>query len=449
MKRVLRNTTLALAGLLFGFVVSCRQEPGDRDQGDVAYYTCTMHPSVKSHDPKGKCPICNMNLVAVMKSPPPTAAAGHYICPMHPSVKSNDPKSKCPICQMDLVAVAPSSGTNAASATSEFVVPLERQQLIGVRYATAEKKAVRQFIRSVGFVAYQAHRHWDLVSRVEGYVQELKVASPGELVKEHQPLFTIYSPELLTSQQELLNALRVQAGTGQPRQNGQTENASKLVESARRRLLLSHLDAEQLRELETTGAARDTVTIFSPFKGVVQNLQVSQGARVMPGAHLVDIADLSEVWVWAEWYQEDFSQIRTGLPVVVTTAAHPGEQFQGTIGVIDPFLNPAKRTGRVRIDLANPELKLRPNMYVDVEAQSDQREGLVIPASAVLPTGKRNLVFVDKGDGKLEPRFIQIDRQFGEEYLVKSGLEEGERIVVSGNFLIDAEAKVQGAIQAF
>ena len=169
----------------------------------------------------------------------------------------------------------------------------------------------------------------------------------------------------------------------------------------------------------------------------------------MTGDHLVDVADLSVVWVWAQFYENELALLKKGLPVTLTTSARPGEKFPGHISVVDPFINEASRTGRVRIDVENPGLKLLPEMYVDVELKLDLGEGPAVPVSAVLPTGQHNIVFVDKGEGKLEPRFIELGRKYGDFYEIKSGLKECERVVTSANFLIDAEAKVQGALRSW
>jgi hypothetical protein len=161
------------------------------------------------------------------------------------------------------------------------------------------------------------------------------------------------------------------------------------------------------------------------------------------------VADLSAVWVWAEFYENELSMLKKGLTVTVRAAAHPREKFEGKIGLVNPFLNPQMRIGKVRVDIANPDLKLQPGMYVNVELGMDMGEGLTIPVSAVMPTGGRTLVFVDKGEGKLDPRFIELGGKFGSSYEVVSGLNEGEQVVSSANFLIDAESKVQGAVKSF
>jgi Cu(I)/Ag(I) efflux system membrane fusion protein len=164
---------------------------------------------------------------------------------------------------------------------------------------------------------------------------------------------------------------------------------------------------------------------------------------------LVDIADLSVVWVWAQFYENELAMLKKGLPVTISASAYPGEKFTGRISVIDPFINDALRTARVRIDVDNSEMKLRPEMYVDVELKMDMGEGLAVPVPAVLPTGLHSIVFVDKSEGKLEPRFVELGRKYGDFYEVRSGLKENERVVTSANFLIDAEAKVQGALKSW
>jgi len=161
------------------------------------------------------------------------------------------------------------------------------------------------------------------------------------------------------------------------------------------------------------------------------------------------VADLSVVWVWGEFYQDELPMLQIGQEVTVTSSSYPGEKFRGQITLIDPFIDNAKRTGRVRLDIQNPDLKLKPDMYVDLVLDMDMGRSLVVPVSAIIPTGKRNIAFVDKGDGKLQPRVVELGGKFGDVYAVKNGLKEGERVVASANFLIDAESKIQGAVKDF
>jgi Cu(I)/Ag(I) efflux system membrane fusion protein len=332
---------------------------------------------------------------------------------------------------------------------SEFTVPVERQQQIGVTFATIEKRPFMHTVRAVGMVAYDKERHWDYVARVEGYVQKLFVFSRGELVQKNEPLLTIYSPDLLTTQNEFTDLLQAR---DEARTNGGKavlESMERLVESSKQRLRLWNINDGQIAELEKTRKPQETLTLYSPFKGVLQDLLVDQGRRVMVGDHLVDIADLSVVWVWAQFYQDELPMLKRGLPITITTSSYPGEKFNGKISVLDPFINDALRTGRVRIDIENPDFKLQPDMYVNIDLTMNMGEGVAVPVPAVLPTGLHNIIFVDKGEGKLEPRYVELGRQYGDFYDVKSGVKEGERVVTSANFLIDAEAKVQGALKSW
>lgn len=400
--------------LVLGWSLAGCQKQGAGADPNVAYYTCTMHPSVKSQDPKGKCPICSMDLVPVMKKGA-TGAHDH-------------------------------GGSKAESALNEFSVPVGRQQQIGVTYGAAERKPLRHTMRAVGMVVPDKARHWEFVARVEGYVQKLYVTSAGETIEEGQPLLTIYSPELLTAERELVNLLdtRDRAPTAEGK-----ASAERLIIAAHRRLEQWNITAEQIAELEKSRKPSEFLTLKSPFKGIVEDVPVDQGRKVMIGDHLVDVADLSLVWVWAAFYEDELSMLAKGQKVRITAKSYPGQTFEGELSLINPFVAEMTRTGKVRVDIPNPEFKLRPGMYVNIELAMDLGEGLTIPVSAVMPTGARTLVFVDKTEGKLEPRAVQLGRKFGDDYEVLDGLKEGERVVASANFLIDAESKVQGAVKSF
>ena len=412
---------MAFAGLL---LVSCGKKDTTGGANDnVDYYTCTMHPSVHSKTP-GKCPICGMDLVPVYKNSATNT----------PAVLTGENQVSN--------AGAPNEGQ-----PGEFTVPLERQQQIGVTYATVEKQPVQFSIRAVATVTPDKQRQWDYVARVEGYVQNLSVFSPGEIVKKGSPLLTIYSPDLLTAENEFVALLRTRdAETNNP---ALAKSAENLVESAKERLRLWNVTDDQISELEKTRQPTEELRLISPFRGVVQSLDATQGAKVMPGDKLIGVTDLSVVWVWAQFYQDELSLLKDGLPVTISINSLPGRKFNGKISTMDPFINDELRTARVRIDVENPDFKLWPGSYVNVELNINEGEQLAVPVNAVLPTGQHNIVFVDKGGGKLEPRFIQLGRQFGNSYVVQSGLNEGERIVDSANFLIDAESQIQGALKSW
>jgi len=399
---------------LLAAVMPAQMEAKTAKPPDVDYYTCTMHPSVRSQDPDGKCPICGMDLVPVKK----------------PGLQE-------------------STNSMSAETPREFTVPVERQQQIGVTYATIAKQPFHFSLRTVGVAAYDKGRHWDYVARVEGYVSKLSVFSRGHLVEKDSPLMSLYSPDLFTTENEFVNLLKTRDDARAKDQTALLESTEQLVAATRQRLRLWNITDEQITNLESTRKPEETLTLYSPFKGVVQDLDVDQGRHVSVGDHLVDVADLSVMWVWVQFYQDELSLLKTGLPVTITTSSYPGEKFSGKISVLDPFINNELRTARVRIDVDNAGFKLRPDMYVDVELDVDMGEGVAVPAEAVLPTGTHNIVFVDQGGGRLQPRYIELGRKYGDFFEVKSGLKEGERVVDSANFLIDAEAQVQGALKSW
>ncbi len=408
-------TSLLLVALLIA-AAGCHQQAGKVKPADVDYYTCTMHPSVHQDAP-GKCPICGMELVPVKKKD-----AGSSATPL------TDARSSAP------------------GQPSEFVVPVERQQQIGVTYATVERTPLHHSIRAVGMVEADLQRHWAFVARVDGYVQQMFVTSPGEVVEKDAPLISIYSPDLITTEREFVMLLRMrdEAKTSDARRGPE-----RLIAAAKSRLEQWNVTPDQIAKLEHDRAPNETLILRSPFRGVVQEVPAHQGVNVKVGDHLVDVADLSLVWVWAEFYENELSMLKQGQKLEVTTKVYPGEKFEGQIAVINPFLDSAKRTARVRIDIANPDYKLQPGMYANAELGMNMGEGLTIPSGAVMPTGTRSIVFVDKGAGKLEPRIVQLGQQYDDRFEVKSGVAEGERVVASANFLIDAESKVQGALKDF
>jgi RND family efflux transporter MFP subunit len=437
---------------------SCSKGPAGKKASNVDYWTCTMHPSVHSKDP-GKCPICSMDLVPVMKkggakakvsasSPKPEGMKDMQgmKASEEGAKRGGEMKGMSGMPGMPGMPGMKEGAETKAPQTSEFVVPVERQQQIGVRYANVERKPLRHTIRSVGMIVPDKGRNWQFVSRVDGYVQKLNVTSPGEIVEKDAPLLAIYSPDLLTSEREFVELLRMR---DEAKTKDARETPLRLIESAKRRLQLWNVMPEQVGELERTRKASDTLTLLSPFRGVVQSVPVEQGKSVRVGDMLVEVADLSLVWVWAEFYENELSMLQAGEKIAVTAKSYPGQNFDGTISLINPFIDETKRTAKVRIDIPNADFKLRPGMYVNAELAMDMGEALTVPVSAIMPTGERNVVFIDKGEGKLEPRIVQLGAKYGDIYEVQSGLQEGERVVASANFLIDAESKVQGALREF
>src|SRR6266540_2512171 len=335
MKQTIRQTTLliTLVTLLVSGASCSRKSPAGKPS-NVDYYTCTMHPSVREKEP-GKCPICSMDLVPVMKGD------------MTPESSSKQPPKHD---HAAMLAGKPSDSSATSSPSHEFVVPVERQQQIGVTFATVEMKPLSHSIRAVGRVVPETQRIWRVVSRTTAYVQELGVNAPGELVKKNQVLMKLYSPELLTTQRELIDLLRSRDGTAKNTHSARGD-FQRLIESAERRLRLWNVTDEQITKIVQTRQAEESLPILSKVDGVVQTLPVTQGASVAMGSALVEVADLSVVWVWGEFYQDELPMLQIGQEVTVTSSSYPGEKFRGQITLIDPFIDNVKRTGRVRLDI--------------------------------------------------------------------------------------------------
>jgi len=391
---------------------------------DIDYYTCTMHPSVHSKTP-GKCPICGMDLVPVYKRSSVTNSL--------------------------LIQSGEANPLSANETPGEFTVPIERQQQIGVTYATVKEMDLQKTVRASGIVSSEISRNRDFVAPAAGSVMSLGVGSTGESVEKGQTLLTLYSPDLLTEEQNFADAAKDYFATPNFGSRRTIENIQAQFEAAKNRLLLWNLTTNQIANLAQwkTRVPRDTAEIHAPFSGIVRRIDAEPGKNFAMGDELLEITDLQTVFVWANFYQEDLPLLKTGQPVDITTSAWPGEIFHGKIAVVNPFLESDTRTVRVRIDIENPDLKLRPEMFVDVGLNIDAGQQLAVPVNVVIPTGQHNIVFVDKGEGELQPRFVELGQQYDDYYEVKSGLNAGERVVASGNFLIDAESQIQGALKSW
>lgn len=364
----------------------------------------------------------------------------YYTCPMHPSVKQKEP-GQCPICGMNLVPVeAGAQGAASGTVTLDPVRALE----IGVRSSPVVKRPVASEIRATGRVTFDETRLEDVTVKFGGYIGRLSVEETGRFVKKGQTLFTLYSPELYAAQQEYLVALASQKAA---RDTAAPDRADYLVDAARQKLRLWDLEERQIRQLAEGGKPVEQVPVLSPASGYVVEKDVVQGAAVQPGMRLFRIAGLDQVWVEAEVFESELPRVRVGQSAVVTLPYMPGEELRGKVSRILPTLTAESRTGRVRIHLPNRPgpggLLLRPDMYADVTLQSEAREALMIPDSAVLYTGPRRLVFLDLGAGRYEQREVQLGVKADDSFEVISGLREGDRVVTAGNFLVDAEARLR------
>ncbi|TKS59309.1 MAG: hypothetical protein EWM72_02321 [Nitrospira sp.] len=333
----------------------------------------------------------------------------------------------------------------SAAPSGVVAIPAVARQLIGVRSAPAAYASLEEEIRTVGTVNYDERGFTQVTLKISGWVREVFVDSIGRPVRKGEPLFTIYSPDLLTTQDEYLLAVKTQAQLAASPLADAKANAAALVVSARERLRLWDVTDSQIAALERRGQAEPVLTVYAPSSGIVLKREALPGKYVEPGTTLYEIADLSTVWIYADIYESEVMATKLGQPASVTFAAYPGETFRGTVAYIYPALNTEARTVRVRLELPNLGLKLKPGMFGNVILQTDAVKTLVVPKEAVLETGLRQLVFMDRGQGRYEPASVKLGRRSQDYVEVMEGLTEGERIVTSANFLLDAESKLTSA----
>jgi Cu(I)/Ag(I) efflux system membrane fusion protein len=360
----------------------------------------------------------------------------YYTCTMHPSVREIKP-GKCPLCGMELIPVFRKGAMEVHQFDFTFTVPRAKQQLIGVKFDVAEVRDLVSTINAVGKVAFDERRLAVVNMRVGGWIEELYVDFTGKFVSKGQPLFSFYSPDLVSAQQEFLLA----------KQSLDDDSSRELAETARNRLMLWGITPEQIAELENRGEPETYVTIHSPISGFVVEKKAIRGARIDAGVEVYKIADLSHVWILADIYEYELPLVQIGQEALVTLSMRTTGALTGRVTYIQPTLNPETRTAGVRVELPNVGYRLKPEMYANVELNSQLGKRLSVPESAVLHAGPREIVFVDKGEGVFELRFVHLGARAEGYYEVTEGLAAGERVVASANFLIDAESKIQGVLQ--
>jgi Cu(I)/Ag(I) efflux system membrane fusion protein len=353
------------------------------------------------------------------------AETDHYTCSMHPSVDQPGP-GKCPICGMALTPVSKQQQNEGV-----VVIDESRRQLIGVRTAPVTVAAMRRTFRALGRVTYDEAALTDVNLKVSGWITKLHVNQTGQQVTQGQVLFMLYSPELYNAQQDFLLASR----------NARPE----LGHAARTRLRLLGLPDAQLDQIARAGVALDTIPITSPASGFVIEKTVVEGASVQASTRLFRIAAVDKVWVEADVYEADLAEVHAGQSAKVTLDYLPGRTYDAKLTFVYPYLEAGARTGRVRLELANKDHALRPGMYASVQLTAGLGSRVQVPASAVVYTGPRRLVFVDLGEGRFKPQEVRLGPESDGNYEVLEGLAPGDLVATSGMFLIAAEARISTA----
>ncbi|MBI2844892.1 MAG: efflux RND transporter periplasmic adaptor subunit [Armatimonadetes bacterium] len=376
--------------------------------------------------------------------------AAKYHCPMHPTYTSDRPGS-CPICGMDLVLIgdegeSDTAGMPSIDGLSAIKMSDPKRQLIGVRSTEAVTTYLTKNIRTVGTVEPDETKLAEVNTKIDGWVEKLYVDYTGQLVRKGQPLLAIYSQELLASQEEYLLALRAQKRLSNSPFSEVSKNSFSLAKRARQRLELWDIPESEIRQLEKTGKPKRTVTLRAPFAGYVMHRGATEGVFVKAGEPLFKIADLSRVWVQADIYEYEMSQIKVGQQAELTLDAYPGRTWMGKVDYIYPYLERDTRTLKVRFVFSNPGLTLKPNMFANIHLSIPLGQALTVPEEAIVDTGKRQVLFVDNGEGNFEPREVKVGQRVDGKMEILSGLFEGERVVINGNFMIDSESRLKAAL---
>lgn len=418
-------------------------------------YVCPMHPQIVKDEP-GNCPICGMNLVEKFFGPdaeasmlPTIAPASEsmadaqddsdkehalkhqdpsYVCPMHPQIVKNEP-GNCPICGMNLVE----KKIEAQQETYPKVqVPHAMIQNMGVRTQPVKMESLQKRIRTVGRTDYDETKLTHVHPRASGWMEKLHFRIEGDPVKRGQILGDIYSPEILSAQVDYLIALK------------QANNVRR--EKARNGLRLLGVSDSTIKRIEQRGESQNTIPLYAPSSGVMTVLTAREGMYVKPEMEIFTIADLSRVWVWVDVFEHQIDWLKTGLNAVITVPAYAGQEWQGKVDYIYPELDPDSRTLRVRLAFDNPNQLLKANMFAEVEIFSEPKQNtLVIPAEALIETGERSSVVTALGDGRFQPRDVVTGIHSDGKVEILKGLNDGDLVVVSGQFLIDSESSLQAS----
>ena len=330
-----------------------------------------------------------------------------------------------------------------------ILIPPARRQLIGLRFATVKQQDLVDTIRTTGTVETDERSMSYVQTRFSGWIRRVLADQTWQYVKQGQPIFTIYSPDLVSAENEyILGAQQAKSLSGSS-VDGVADGAAQIVSASLDRLRLYGVPASEIRRLQRENKARDEIAIVAPSSGYIIDRQAFPNLYVEPSMRLFTLANISTVWVYGAVFQNQIAQIKPGDSVSATVDAYPGRDFPGKVDFIWPALDPATRTAKVRINLSNPDGALKVGMFVNLDLEQRFGRGLMVPDSSVLQTGLHNITFVDRGDGYLDPRELELGQHLSTGFVVRKGLVEGDRIVSSANFLVDSESQLQAALGAY
>jgi len=363
--------------------------------------------------------------------------------------KSASAPAATPVPQEETSSSAGPPPPSVETPLSPIQLSPERLQSIGVKFGLVERKELKDTIRTTGTVAIDERRVSYVQTRISGHIEKVFADATYQYVKKGQPLFTIHSPELVSAEREYLLAKQNAQNLSQSTVPGVASGVAALLESSRERLAQWDIPQQEIARLEATGQVGETLEIHSPVSGYITERNALPNLMVQPDTRLYTVVDLSTVWVLAQIFQDDLGRIKVGSPALLSVDSYPGRVFRGRVDFIYPDVNMTTRTACARLVFANSQLTLSPGMFVNVSMDVNLGRQLSIPVGGVLQSGSRQIVFVDRGSGYLEPRDVQLGPQANGEYIVLKGLKAGETIVTSANFLIDSESQLQAAIGSY
>ena len=372
----------------------------------------------------------------------------YWYDPMHPAYHS-DKAGIAPDCGMALVPMYESkTPAEQASADAGLIhMPASQQHALGVRLTTVEEQNVSRTLRTSGVVTADETRIAHVHVKTAGWVEEVYANFVGQLVQRGQALFTVYSPDLVATQQEYLIAKRGQQQLGHSQYDEVAKSSQSLMDSARERMKLWDLTDKQIANLDRTGEVSKTITVYSPVSGFITDRKAFPHISTSGDTDLYTIADLSHVWVTADIFEADLPYVKVGQKAVIHFPYAPGKTIVGRVGYSYPVLDPTTHTAKIRIDVANPGMVLKPNMLADVELTIDYGRHLVVPAEAVLNSGTMQTVFFSRDDTTFEPRMVTMGATVDGKTIITSGVKKGETIVESGNFLLDSDTRLNAPME--
>ena len=449
-------------------------------------YECPMHPEVQSNDPNEKCPKCGMKLTPIKKQTDSTLAVPlesvteeiqsttkpadtssiedvkhpgkgrlgkskkeilFYRNPMDPSITSPVPaKDSMGMDYVPVYAEDVKGVTDHVEGFAPVMMDAESSKLSGVQVVEASEEPVDFSIRTVGSVTADETRVRHVHTKIAGTVEKLNANFTGQYVTKGNSILSIYSPELLASQEEYLRAEEIAKKFRQSSLPEVRKGGEDLVTAARRRLELFDVPKSFMDQLQKTGKPQRTVTLNAPVSGYVTSKDIYEGQQIEPAMELFTVTDLSHIWIDADFYEYEARAIKLGQEASVSLPYDPNVKIKGKVSYIYPYMNRESRTLKVRFDFDNPKMLLKPSMYVDVTLQVDLGEGVIVPDSAVMDTGLRQIVFVKEEDGQLKPREVKVGIRNSGKAQILSGVHSGEKVVIKANFLIDSESRLRSAI---